>query len=106
VRASNIAGNLFCLSALSDGLQRAFGRFFTREDAMEAALERIMLAYDLLANRTPAEIEAARAQVTDYVTTLFEAGERDADRLALCGLTYLRERDGTVDPVKSGYTGL
>jgi hypothetical protein len=73
---------------------------------MEAALERIMLAYDLLATRTPAETAAARAQVTDYVTTLFEAGEHDADRLALCGLTYLRERDGSVDPVKAGYTGL
>jgi hypothetical protein len=49
-------------------------KLLTEEDAMEAALERIMLAYDLLANRTPSETAAARAQVTDYVTTLFEAG--------------------------------
>jgi hypothetical protein len=54
------------------------GKLLTEEDAMEAALERIMLAYDLLAN----------------------------DRLALCGLTYLRERDGRFDPVRAGYTGL
>jgi hypothetical protein len=40
------------------------------------------------------------------VTTLFEAGEHNADRLALCGLTYLRERDGRSDPVSAGYTGL
>jgi hypothetical protein len=73
---------------------------------MEAALERIMLAYDLLANRTPAETAAAREQVRDYVATLFEAGERDADRLAICGLTYLRELDGSFDPLKAGYTGL
>jgi len=73
---------------------------------MESALERIMLAYDLLARRTPAQSAAARAQVTDYVTTLFEAGERNADRLALCGLAYLREHDGSADPVKAGYTGL
>jgi hypothetical protein len=78
----------------------------TEEDAMEAALERIMLAYDLLATRTPAQTANARAQVTDYVATLFEAGEHDADRLALCGLTYLRELDGSFDPVKQGYTGL
>jgi hypothetical protein len=83
-----------------------WGKLLTEEDAMEAALERIMLAYDLLANRTPSETAAARAQVTDYVTTLFEAGEHDADRLALCGLTYLRERDGRFDPVRAGYTGL
>ena len=73
---------------------------------MEAALERIMLAYDLLANRTPAQTAAAREQVRDYVATLFEAGERDADRLAICGLTYLRELDGSFDPLKAGYTGL
>jgi hypothetical protein len=73
---------------------------------MEAALERIMLAYDLLANRTPAQTAAAREQVRDYVATLFEAGERDADRLAICGLSYLRELDGSFDPVKAGYTGL
>jgi hypothetical protein len=24
----------------------------------------------------------------------------------VCGLTYLRELDGTVDPVKAGFTGL
>lgn len=73
---------------------------------MEAALERIMLAYDLLANRTPAQTAAAREQVRDYVATLFEAGERDADRLAMCGLSYLRELDGSFDPIKAGYTGL
>jgi hypothetical protein len=73
---------------------------------MESALERIMLTYDLLARRTPEESATARAQVTDYVTTLFEAGEHNADRLALCGLTFLRQLDGSFDPVKEGYTGL
>jgi len=27
-------------------------------------------------------------------------------RLTVCGLTYLRELDGSNDPVKSGFTGL
>ncbi len=44
--------------------------------------------------------------MTEYVTTLFEAGERDIHRLTVCGLTYLRELDGSVDPVKAGFTGL
>jgi len=26
--------------------------------------------------------------------------------LTVCGLTYLRQLDGSVDPVKAGYTGL
>jgi hypothetical protein len=73
---------------------------------MEAAIDRIMLTYDLLTNRTAAASAEARAKVTDYVNKLFEAGERDTHRLTVCGLTYLRELDGSSDPVKAGYTGL
>jgi hypothetical protein len=73
---------------------------------MEAAIERIMHTYDLLMNRSAAASVEARAKVTDYVTTLFEAGEKDAHRLTVCGLTYLRELDGSSDPVKAGFTGL
>lgn len=73
---------------------------------MEAAIDRIMMTYDLLTNRTAAASAEARAKVTDYVNTLFNAGERDTHRLTVCGLTYLRELDGSSDPVKAGYTGL
>jgi hypothetical protein len=73
---------------------------------MQAAIDRIMLTYDLLKNRSAAASEEARAKVTEYVNTLFEAGERDTHRLTVCGLAYLRELDGSSDPVKAGYTGL
>ena len=73
---------------------------------MEAAIDRIMQTYDLLVNHSAAASAEARARVTEYVKTLFEAGERDAHRLTVCGLTYLRELDGSTDPVKAGYTGL
>jgi hypothetical protein len=73
---------------------------------MEAAIDRIMHTYDLLVNRTAAASEEARARVTEYVATLVEAGEKDTHRLTVCGLTYLRELDGSNDPVKAGYTGL
>ena len=72
----------------------------------QAAIERIMQTYDLLMNRTAAASAEARAKVTDYVNMLFEGGETDAQRLTVCGLTYLRELDGSTDPVKAGYTGL
>jgi len=55
---------------------------------------------------TAAASAEARAKVTKYVATLFEAGEKDTHRLTVCGLTYLREFDGSRDPVKAGYTGL
>jgi len=73
---------------------------------MEAVIDRIMQTYDLLVNRSTAATEEARAKVTEYINTLFEAGERDTHRLTVCGLTYLRELDGSNDPVKAGYTGL
>lgn len=78
----------------------------TEDFPMEAALDRIMQTYDLLVNCSAAASAEARAKVTEYINTLFEAGERDAHRLTVCGLAYLRQLDGTTDPVKEGYTGL
>ena len=73
---------------------------------MEAAIDRIMQTYALLMNRSAVASDEARAKVTDYITKLFEAGEKDTHRLTVCGLTYLRELDGSTDPVKAGFTGL
>jgi hypothetical protein len=76
------------------------------EDSMDSAIDRIMQTYDLLVNQTAAASAEARAKVTEYVGKLFEAGEKDTHRLTVCGLTYLRELDGSNDPVKAGFTGM
>ena len=73
---------------------------------MQAAIDRIMQTYALLLTSSAAASEEARAKVTDYVKTLFDAGEKDTHRLTVCGLTYLRQLDGSTDPVKAGFTGL
>lgn len=73
---------------------------------MEAAIDRIMQTYDLLVNRTSAASDEARGKVTEYLATLVEAGEKDTHRLTVCGLTYLRQLDGSSDPLKAGFTGL
>ena len=73
---------------------------------MQAAIDRIMQTYGLLVNQTAASSDEARVKVTEYVKTLFEAGEKDENRLAVCGLTYLRQLDGSTDSVKAGFTGL
>jgi hypothetical protein len=65
-----------------------------------------MHTYDLLMNRSAAASAEARVKVTEYLASLFEAGEKDTHRLTVCGLTYLRELDGSSDPVKAGFTGL
>jgi hypothetical protein len=76
------------------------------EASMDSAIDRIMQTYDLLVNQTAAASNETRAKVTEYVGKLFEAGEKDTHRLTVCGLTYLRELDGSNDPVKAGFTGL
>jgi hypothetical protein len=76
------------------------------EDSMEAAIDRIMQTYDLLVRQSAEATAEARAKVTEYINTLFEAGERDTHRLTVCGLAYLRQLDGTANPVKEGFTGL
>jgi hypothetical protein len=73
---------------------------------MQPVIDRIMLTYDLLLNRSAAASAEARVKVTDYLTKLIEAGEKDNHRLTVCGLTYLRELDGSTDSVKAGFTGL
>jgi hypothetical protein len=78
----------------------------SNEDSMDSAIDRIMQTYDLLVNQTADASAEARAKVTEYVAKLFEAGEKDTHRLTVCGLTYLRELDGSNDPVKAGFTGL
>lgn len=76
------------------------------EGSAQAAIDRIMHTYDLLANRSTAASAEARTRVTEYVNMLIEGGETDAHRLTVCGLTYLRQLDGSTDSVKAGYTGL
>ena len=74
--------------------------------AMQTAIDRIMHTYDLMVTRTEAANDEARAKVSEYIKSLFDGGEKDAHRLTVCGLTYLRELDGSNDPVKAGFTGL
>ena len=71
---------------------------------MQSAIDRVLQTYAMLTSTAAAE--AAKAKVETYIQTLCAAGETDIDRLTVCGLVYLREQDGRVDPLKAGYTGL
>jgi len=75
-------------------------------DSIETAINRIMQTYDMMVNHSQAVRAEERGKVADYVKMLFDGGETDPHRLTVCGLTYLRERDGSNDPVKAGFTGL
>ena len=76
------------------------------ENPMQTAIDRIMHTYEMMLSRTQAANEDARAKVSNYIQSLFDGGEKDPHRLTVCGLTYLRELDGSNDPVKAGFTGM
>ncbi len=73
---------------------------------MQTAIDRIMHTYEMMVNRTQAANDDARAKVSSYIQSLFDGGEKDPHRLTVCGLTYLRELDGSNDPAKAGFTGM
>ncbi|MDQ8729604.1 hypothetical protein [Bradyrhizobium sp. LHD-71] len=73
-------------------------------DAIEIATRRVLETYTLMFSA--AKAEDARESLVDYLQKVFSAGETDEGRLAVCGLVYLREREGRSDPVAEGFTGL
>ncbi|RIK97636.1 MAG: hypothetical protein DCC74_06840 [Proteobacteria bacterium] len=70
-----------------------------------AAVDRTLRAYFLMHNLSDTAAREAHDRLVDYVALLVSAGERDLDRLTLCGLTYLRKNDGARAPSRA-FTGL
>jgi len=73
-------------------------------NAIEVAARRVLETYALMFDT--AKAEEARESVVAYLEKMHSAGETDEDRLAVCGLVYLREKEGRCDPVAEGFTGL
>jgi hypothetical protein len=74
------------------------------KNAVEIATRRVLETYALMFSN--AKAEAVREGLEDYLRKMFSAGETDESRLAVCGLVYLREKEGRNDPVAAGFTGL
>lgn len=73
-------------------------------NAIDVATRRVLETYALMFDT--AKAEAARTDVVEYLERMFSAGETDEGRLAVCGLVYLRTKEGRSDPVAEGFTGL
>jgi hypothetical protein len=71
---------------------------------MDKVIERTISIFGLM--RTPEAAERSRDRLSDYLQTIASAGEKDPERLVVCGLTYLREQEPENDPVPRGYSGL
>jgi hypothetical protein len=58
----------------------------TREDKMQAAIDRVMQAFTMMANLTPEEAQATRERLRAHLTGMVA----DEKTLAVEGLRYLR----------------
>jgi hypothetical protein len=56
------------------------------EDKMQAAIDRVMQAFTMIANLTPEEAQATRERLTQYLAGM----DTDEKALAVEGLRYLR----------------
>ena len=78
----------------------------TDPDILNATINRTLNIYNMMGNRSDEEADAARERLTQYIETLVEAGENNAQRLTVYGLTFLRELEHRHDPQKRGFTGM
>ncbi|WP_024517871.1 hypothetical protein [Bradyrhizobium sp. Tv2a-2] len=58
--------------------------------SVSAAIRRAMEAFELVRDRSPAEVTRARGALTRHIEQLFASGQTDEERLAVAGLVYLR----------------
>ena len=73
---------------------------------IDALIDRTIDTYKLMKNGSVDISEAARERLASYLTMLVDGGQRDPHRLKIFGLAYLRELDGSNDPVGAGFSGL
>lgn len=63
-----------------------------------AAIDRTLRTYFLMNNLSDEAAREAREKLSQYMTLLYSAGERDLDRLTMCGLTFLRDNEQGARP--------
>lgn len=70
---------------------------------MDEVVDRVIHTYGMMRNLDEQGLRDARESVDRYLGTLSSAGETDPQRLAVCGLAYLRKlHEGSTAP---GFTG-
>lgn len=59
---------------------------------MNEVIDRVIHTFGMMRNLSEDALREARASLGTYFETLSSAGETDPQRLAVCGLAYLRNR--------------
>lgn len=76
--------------------------FEIMEAFLDEVIDRVIHTFGMMRNLSEDALRDARESVRDYIETLSSAGENDPQRLAVCGLAYLRNREDGTSPKFTG----
>ncbi len=69
---------------------------------MNEVIDRVIHTFGMMRNLSEDALLEARESLVSYIETLTSAGETDPQRLAVCGLAYLRNRHDGSSPKFTG----
>jgi hypothetical protein len=72
------------------------------EVLLNEVIDRVIHTFGMMRNLSEDALVDARESLGTYFETLSSAGETDPQRLAVCGLAYLRNRHDGASPKFSG----
>jgi hypothetical protein len=58
---------------------------------MNEIVDRVLKSYELTGKLDASRLAESREKISTYIATLASAGQRDAQKLAVYGLAYLKE---------------
>ena len=87
---------LFCCAAV------VVHNFEIMEVLLNEVIDRVIHTFGMMRNLSEDALVDARESLGTYFETLSSAGETDPQRLAVCGLAYLRNRHDGASPKFSG----
>lgn len=72
------------------------------EALLNEVIDRVIHTFGMMRNLSEDALNEARESLCTYIDTLSSAGETDPQRLAVCGLAYLRNRQDGTSPKFTG----
>jgi hypothetical protein len=104
--SGSIAAKTLGWQAIEAGTFLLRRRYLMQLKIMEALLneviDRVIHTFGMMRNLSEDALNEARESLCHYLDTLSSAGETDPQRLAVCGLAYLRNRQDGPPPKFTG----
>ena len=87
---------------MTKGNQNAALQLLQCEAVMNEIVDRVLKTYELMGRLDADRLNQSREKISAYLETLASTGQRDAQKLAVYGLAYLKQLHDGPDPRYSG----